>query len=202
MGREFLIGPKVSHLSLTKEKTMVSKDDVMVFFDGANLYHAQNHYAEKVGLRKYRISHRKLLEKIVGDRNLIRATFYGSRKVPDDPSQTSFFDILRGDDILVRTFDLKKRYDPETGIDREFEKGVDVALVTDMLNLALKQKIGTAVLVSGDSDYISAVNIIVSEGVNVEVAAFQCTLSPDWIEQQVKIIRIDDFADEVKLYSE
>jgi uncharacterized LabA/DUF88 family protein len=155
-----------------------------------------------MGLKVYKLAYEKLLERIVGERNLIRATFYGSRKVPEDPNQIDFFNVLRKKDIMVRTFDLKKRFDSKTGRDREFEKGVDVALVTDMLNLALKKVIGTAILVSGDSDYISAINIIINEGVNVEVVAFQCTLGPDWIEQQVKVILINDFAEEVELYSE
>jgi uncharacterized LabA/DUF88 family protein len=181
---------------------MVSKDDVMVFFDGANLYHAQKHYAELVGLKIYKFDYGKLLRKIVGSRNLVRATFYGSKKVPEDPLQSDFFSVLRDNDIMVKILDLKKRYDPKLQRDREFEKGVDVALVTDMLNFALKGKIGTAILVSGDSDYISAIDIIINEGVNVEVVAFLCTMTPEWKKKGVKLSHIDDFATDVKLYSE
>jgi len=49
---------------------------------------------------------------------------------------------------------------------------------------------------------ISATDIITNEGVNVEVVAFACTLSTNWKTKQAKIILIDDFAEDVKLYSE
>lgn len=181
---------------------MGKKDDVMVFFDGANLYHAQKHYAGSKGLKIYRLDYKKLLQRIVGDRDLIRATYYGSRKVPEDPEQTEFFNVLRSYDIIVKTLELKKRYDSISKRDREFEKGVDVALVTDMLNFTFKGKIGTAILVSGDSDYTSAINILTNEGVNVEVVAFKCTLGAEWRQNPVKLVFIDDFANEVRLYSE
>lgn len=47
------------------------------------------------------------------------------------------------------------------------EKGVDAALVTDLLSLAWQRAYDVAVLVSGDSDYIPAVEYVQSQGLKV-----------------------------------
>jgi len=52
------------------------------------------------------------------------------------------------------------------------EKGVDAALVTDLLSLAWQRAYDVAVLVSGDSDYIPAVEYVQSQGLKVVNAAW------------------------------
>jgi hypothetical protein len=47
------------------------------------------------------------------------------------------------------------------------EKGVDAALVTDLLSLAWQNAYDVAVLVSGDSDYIPAVEYVQGKGLKV-----------------------------------
>jgi len=52
------------------------------------------------------------------------------------------------------------------------EKGVDAALVTDLLSLAWQNAYEVAVLVSGDSDYIPAVEYVQAKGLKVINAAW------------------------------
>lgn len=52
------------------------------------------------------------------------------------------------------------------------EKGVDAALVTDLLSLAGQRAYDVAVLVSGDADYIPAVEYVQSQGLKVINAAW------------------------------
>lgn len=52
------------------------------------------------------------------------------------------------------------------------EKGVDAALVTDLLSLAWQRAYEVAVLVSGDSDYIPAVEYVQNQGLKVINAAW------------------------------
>ncbi len=52
------------------------------------------------------------------------------------------------------------------------EKGVDAALVTDLLSLAWQRAYDVAVLVSGDADYIPAVEYVQSQGLKVVNAAW------------------------------
>jgi hypothetical protein len=52
------------------------------------------------------------------------------------------------------------------------EKGVDAALVTDLLSLAWQRAYDVAVLVSGDADYIPAIEYVQSQGLKVINAAW------------------------------
>jgi hypothetical protein len=52
------------------------------------------------------------------------------------------------------------------------EKGVDAALVTDLLSLAWQRAYDVAVLVSGDADYVPAVEYVQSQGLKVVNAAW------------------------------
>lgn len=52
------------------------------------------------------------------------------------------------------------------------EKGVDSALVTDLLSLAWQRAYDVAILVSGDADYIPAVEYVQSQGLKVINAAW------------------------------
>jgi uncharacterized LabA/DUF88 family protein len=52
------------------------------------------------------------------------------------------------------------------------EKGVDAAVVTDLLSLAWQRAYDVAVLVSGDADYIPAVEYVQSQGLKVINAAW------------------------------
>ena len=53
------------------------------------------------------------------------------------------------------------------------EKGVDAALVTDLLSLAWQQAYDVAVLVSADADYIPAVEYVQAQGLKVINAAWK-----------------------------
>lgn len=53
------------------------------------------------------------------------------------------------------------------------EKGVDAALVTDLLSLAWQRAYDVAVLVSGDADYIPAVEYVQAQGLKVINAAWR-----------------------------
>jgi uncharacterized LabA/DUF88 family protein len=52
-------------------------------------------------------------------------------------------------------------------------KGVDAALVTDLLSLAWQRAYDVAVLVSGDADYIPAVEYVQAQGLKVINAAWR-----------------------------
>lgn len=52
------------------------------------------------------------------------------------------------------------------------EKGVDAALVTDLLSLAWQRAYDVAVLVTGDADYIPAVEYVQSQGLKIINAAW------------------------------
>jgi uncharacterized LabA/DUF88 family protein len=149
---------------------------VAVFVDGANLYHSIKNYYKSV------LDYGRLLSAAVGNRKLLRATFYIVEKQETDetqgtPSARSFVYNLNKFGYKVRSKPLVVH---ET-LTAEGERSVshkgdwDIGLVVDMMRLA--HHADTYVLVSGDGDYVEAVEYLQSEkGIRLEViSAAQCT---------------------------
>jgi uncharacterized LabA/DUF88 family protein len=149
---------------------------VVVFVDGANLYHSIKNYYKGV------LDYGRLLSAAVGDRKLLRATFYIVEKQETDETQGA--SSARSFVYNLNKFGYKVRSKPliihET-LTAEGERSVshkgdwDIGLVVDMVRLA--DHADTYVLVSGDGDYVEAVEYLQSEkGIRVEViSAAQCT---------------------------
>ena len=78
------------------------------------------------------------------------------------------------------------------------EKGADVALVTDLLSLAWEDAYDLAILVSGDADFIKAVDKVKSKGKRVWIASFKDALSGDLRRCADKIVFLNDLLDTVK----
>jgi uncharacterized LabA/DUF88 family protein len=149
---------------------------VAVFVDGANLYHSIKNYYKGV------LDYDRLLSATVGDRKLLRATFYIVEKQETDEAQGT--PSARPFVYNLNKFGYKVRSKPlivhET-FTAEGERTVshkgdwDIGIVVDMMRLA--DHADTYVLVSGDGDYVEAVEYLQSErGIRVEViSAAQCT---------------------------
>lgn len=163
---------------MAKEPPKNARDRVAVFVDGANLYHSiKNHHS---GMLDYD----RLLKEAVGGRSLLRATFYIVEKVEMEETATTNSGSARSFVYNLNKFGYKVRSKPlavhETlapnGERTVSHKGDwDVGIVVDMFRLA--EYADTYVLVSGDGDYVEAVDFLQSEkGIRVEViSASQCT---------------------------
>lgn len=160
---------------MAKDPPKDVKERVAVFVDGANLYHSiKNYYS---GMLDYD----RLLSEAVGGRTLLRATFYIVEKHEVDEasggSARSFVYNLNKFGYKVRSKPLAVHETLSPNGERTVShKGDwDVGIVVDMLRLA--DHADAYVLVSGDGDYVEAVDFLQSEkGVRVEViSASQCT---------------------------
>ncbi len=150
---------------------------VAVFVDGANLYHSIKSYYKGV------LDYDRLLRAAVGDRRLLRATFYIVEKQEADEAQGAN-SSARSFVYNLNKFGYKVRSKPlvvhET-VNPDGEKTVshkgdwDIGIVVDMMRLA--EHADAYVLVSGDGDYVEAVEYLQSEkGIRVEVMSVaQCT---------------------------
>ena len=160
-----------------------AREKVAVFVDGANLYHSIKSYFK--GVLDYGV----LLAAAVGDRKLLRATFYIVEKQEADDSgatggATGGASGARSFVYNLNKFGYKVRSKPlvvhET-LSPEGEKTVshkgdcDIGIIVDMMRLA--DRADTYVLVSGDGDYVEAVEYLQSEkGLRLEViSAAPCT---------------------------
>ena len=172
---------------------------VFVFIDGSNVWHGQHHYSEAQG-RKLLLDYDKLVKHLANGREVRRTIYYCS--VPDRPdnSQVKFNEYLRNIGFLVIEKKLKERIDSTTGMSIKSEKGLDVSLAVDLLGYAWEDAYDDAILISGDEDYVGAVQKVMQKGKNVEVVAFRGSLSsrlrqecrnPTYIDDLVGIIRLD-----------
>ncbi|MGI8648855.1 MAG: NYN domain-containing protein [Rubrobacter sp.] len=152
---------------------------VAVFVDGANLYHSIKSYYGAI------LDYDRLLRTAVDERSLLRATFYIVEKIErpdvDEQGQGS---SARSFVYNLNKFGYKVRSKPLTVFESFSTSGErtvshkgdwDVGIVVDMFRLA--PHADTFVLVSGDGDYIEAIDVFQSEyGIRVEViSALQCT---------------------------
>ena len=154
-------------------------EKIAVFVDGANLYHSIKSYYK--GVLDYGV----LLTAAVGDRKLLRATFYiVEKQEADDSGATGGASGARSFVYNLNKFGYKVRSKPlvvhET-LSSEGEKTIshkgdwDIGIIVDMMRLA--DRADTYVLVSGDGDYVEAIEYLQSEkGLRVEViSAAPCT---------------------------
>src|SRR5918994_1780333 len=149
---------------------------VAVFVDGANLYHSIKNYYRGV------LDYARLLSAAVGERKLLRATFYIVEKQETDetqgtPSARSFVYNLNKFGYKVRSKPLvvHETLSPEGEKTVSHKGDWDIGIIVDMMRLA--DRADTYVLVSGDGDYVEAVEYLQSEkGLRVEViSAAPCT---------------------------
>jgi len=153
------------------------EDRVAVFIDGSNLYHAL-----RANFSRYDLNFAEFIKKLCGTRRLFRAYYYN---VMQDPSQRAdthrdqqdFLFALRETPYLEVRLGGTKLAQGVT-----IEKGIDVMLVTDLLNLAWEDLYDVALLVSGDSDFAYALQAVKNLGKYVEVAYFESNVSRDILD--------------------
>jgi uncharacterized LabA/DUF88 family protein len=151
-----------------------TREKVAVFVDGANLYHSIKSYYK--GVLDYGV----LLATAVGDRKLLRATFYIVEKQESDETSGSVRPFVYnlnkfGYKVRSKPLVVHETLSPE-GERTVFHKGDwDMGIVVDMIRLA--DHADVYVLISGDGDYVEPVEYLQSEkGLRIEViSAAQCT---------------------------
>ena len=155
---------------------------VAVFIDGNNLFHdARFHNID--------IDYNKLLRVLLGDGRLLRAFFYTGVDVGAERQQ-GFLLWMRRNGFRVIQKELKTFYDGSR------KANLDVEIAVDMLSLA--GRYDTAVLVSGDEDFVYAVNAVAYKGCRVEVAGFRSNTAPKLIDVADYFIDLGDIADRVR----
>lgn len=155
---------------------------VAVFIDGNNLFHAARFHSID-------IDYNKLLQLLLGDGRLLRAFFYTGVDAGAERQQ-GFLLWMRRNGFRVVQKDLKTFYDGTR------KANLDVEIAVDMLSLA--GRYDTAVLVSGDEDFVYAINAVAYKGCRVEVAGFRSNTAPRLIDVADFFIDLGDIADYIR----
>jgi uncharacterized LabA/DUF88 family protein len=154
-----------------------AEDRVAIFIDGSNLYHGL-----KNNFRRQDLDFTAFIAKLCGNRPLFRTYYYNvlqdPAKWPDaHKEQQEFLDILNKTPYLeIRLGGTKVA----SGI--PVEKGIDVMLATDLQLFAWNNFYDIAILVSGDADFVYAVQVVKNIGKHVEVAYFENAISKDLLD--------------------
>lgn len=165
---------------------MKKHEKVIVFIDGSNIFHEARR-------KNFKIDYYKLVTELVGNRILVRPYFYTSIKIPQNSAQYKFHQALKHQGFTVITKPLKKRND------LWIEKGIEIAIATDILIMAFRDLYDTAILVSGDHDFVPIIDEVKRLGKRMEVAAFDSTIAFELKNNADKYISINALMEEITL---
>jgi uncharacterized LabA/DUF88 family protein len=135
---------------------------VMVFIDLSNI-ESVIHGLKWKGIIGAKMDYEDLVAHLVGERILVAAYVFDSC-AEDDPKRKFLSRLQR---IGFRA-DIRNTYKSQTE-----QKEVDVALATRLLSCAFRDQYDTAVVISGDRDFIPAIEEVQLLGKKVEVASFR-----------------------------
>lgn len=136
----------------------------MAFIDLANI--RKNDMVPGFNIDLYSICH-----ELTGDRRLVAAYVFDAS--PDNgsmKSHESLYSRLRMIGFRVIT---RESYDPV----KQEQKEVDVAMACEMVVQAMRDNYDVALVVSGDRDFVPAIQHVQSAGKRVEVASFKKAFS-------------------------
>lgn len=136
---------------------------VSLFVDGANMYYAQ----KKLG---WFIDFRKVMNYFGqgADTEISEAYYYTGADVLTKGRDNAFHEYLMFSGYTVRTKAIKQMVDDNTGEIVE-KANLDIELVIDMFNTVALYD--TCVLMSGDSDFERALELVRSKGKRIAVVA-------------------------------
>lgn len=134
----------------------------MLFVDAQNLERtAQHHYEES-----HPVDYVALVDVLTEGYDLIRPYYFDSHEPDDD--KHDFYEFLR------RELGFRVVSKPLRAHDTHYEeKGVDVALATELIAQGFNDSYDVAIVVSGDADYDHAIRYVQDRGKVVEAAAFE-----------------------------
>ena len=142
---------------------MRTRENVMMFVDVRNVLGAIGN-----DLQYCQVDFYSLINNLTAGRRLVRPYVYDG--FSDNERFESLHTYLRNCGCTIRISNL---HDHEDGR----QKGVDVDLATDMVRFACMGSYDVAILVSGDCDFVPAVEKVKEQGKRVEVACFGNTIS-------------------------
>jgi uncharacterized LabA/DUF88 family protein len=149
-----------------------NSDRIAIFIDGSNLYHSLDEHCHRFDL-DFKI----FTDKLCDTRSLYRVYYYNVLR-DQDRNHQAYQDQQKFLSALYTTPFLEVRLgSSKIRGDTAVEKGVDIMIATDLLQMAWNDLYDTAVLVSGDGDYTYAVQSVKNLGKHVEVAAFSSNLA-------------------------
>jgi uncharacterized LabA/DUF88 family protein len=168
----------------TRIETSTKRAKVGVFVDVPNVLYGADHLDGTINMGK-------LLDYLVGGRDVVRATAYSP--VSDDPSEPverqRFVAPFVPHGYRIVTKPLKRF------ADGSIKGNFDVEMAIDMVTMA--ERLDVVSVVSGDSDFARLVEVIQGRGVRVEVVAFAGSTSVEMRSLADRYIELGAIYDQI-----
>jgi len=162
---------------------------IIIFIDNSNIFK---------GFRKYNIKadYEKLKRLITKDREFKGIFLYEGAKYPISPEKKKWYEDLSAKSGYI----IKVSFDKIT-LNETFEKKVDIKIAIDIISLAYENAYDTAILVSGDGDFIPVIKKVKELKKKIEIWAFRYSLANALKDELVpeKINYLDDILNEIKM---
>ena len=162
---------------------------IIIFIDNSNIFK---------GFRKYNVKadYEKLKNIIIKGRKLNGIFLYEGVVYPMSPEKKKWYKDLSNKSGYV----IKASFDKRT-LNDTIEKKIDIKIAIDIISLAYENAYDTAVLVSGDGDFIPVVKKVKELGRDFELWAFRYSLAKALREEleQRNIYYLDDILSTIKM---
>ncbi len=147
------------------------KGKVYVFIDAENVFYSQRTLG-------WKISYQKLMGYLKKECGEIKCFIYSGRD-EHNTKQLKFLDMLEINGYIVRTKVIKKIKNHEGGY--HWKNNLDIELAFEMDDT--KDKYDTAVLISGDSDFATPIDMIKKVGKRIIVMSTRGHISKELLER-------------------
>ena len=176
--------PEARTPPITPSRVVGMNDRVALFVDGANMDLA----ARMAG---YFVDYQKARDLFLAHGLFYAAYYYIADYTASDPQQQRYLDFLAHAGFIVRRKAVKAIRDQETG-ERILKANIDTELILDLINTA--ENYDLAFLLSGDSDFERAVDLLRSRGKRVYVVSTRKVLSRELLYVADKpVFFLEDF---------
>ena len=162
---------------------------IVIFVDNSNIFK---------GFQKYNIKadYEKLKQIITKGRNLQNIFLYEGAVYPMSPEKKRWYKDLRN----KSNYEIRVSFD-KIAAQNAFEKKIDIQIAIDIISLAYENAYDTAILVSGDGDFLPVAKKVKELKKRIEIWAFNYSLANVFKEEldSESIFFIDDILDSIQI---
>ena len=138
---------------------------IIIFIDNSNIFRGFKKY-------KVKVDYEKLKKLISQNRDLQAIILYEGVIYPLNPNKKKWYEDLKKNS----GYSIKTSFDKRT-LKTAIEKKIDVKIAIDIISLAYENAYDTAVLVSGDGDFLPVIKKLKKLNKNIEIWAFRYSLA-------------------------
>lgn len=154
---------------------------VAVFIDAANIIHCYKDTNWKIDLKK--------LKKYFESKCTLAGIYYYSAYLEESESQKSLFEMLSRKGFILRVKKIRKIINDDKSI--TLKGNCDTDIVVDAVSIM--KDYDTAIIMSGDSDFVSLVNLLKGNGKKVIIISTRWHVAKDLIHAADYYVDINKF---------